>query len=109
MAASNSSRGRTRTAASWARCGRRPVPDVLDPRFAFERARVRIDDPYARAVVVIIVDKNGDVDMASRGATSDQELFQIVHHVATGLAEEIIPTLEPSPQMLADARRGRRL
>lgn len=71
------------------------MPDVLNAQFAFERLRQRIDDPYARSVVVIVVDANGQVDTASRGVQTDQELFQILHFTATAVASEIIPQLEP--------------
>ncbi len=64
-------------------------------RFAYERLLQRIDDPAARSVVVIIVDSDGRVDTAARGVTSEQEMFQIVHHVATGLADELIGELQP--------------
>lgn len=71
------------------------MPDVLKPEFAFQRLAQRIDDPYARAVVVIIVDKNGEVDTAARGVRNDSELFQILHAVTSAVADDVIPQLEP--------------
>lgn len=72
------------------------MPDMLNSQFAFARLAQRIDDPHAAKVVVIIVDADGEVETASRGCQNDHELFQVVHHVATGLAHDIIPTLEPA-------------
>jgi len=73
------------------------MPEMLNPEFAFLRLLQRIDDPHAARVVVIIADHSGEVETASRGCKNDYEFFQLVHHVASGLAQDIIPTLEPGP------------
>lgn len=87
------------------------MPDMLNAEFAFANLARRIDDPHSLKVVVIIVDTTGEVETASRGCSSDHELFQLVHHVATGLASEIIPTLEPKattggPRLFVPRRPG---
>jgi hypothetical protein len=69
---------------------------MLNAEFVFRRLRAeRIDDPYAKARVVIIVDRNSVVEAAARGCRDDYEMFQLVHHVATGLAADITKTLKP--------------
>lgn len=71
------------------------MPDQLNSDFSFRRMRDRLDDPYVKHAIVILVDQNGEVETAARGVRNDVELFKIVHHVATGLADELIPKIAP--------------
>lgn len=62
----------------------------LNEQFAFDRLRQRIDDPHAKAVVVVIVNQDETIDTATVGVDNAIGLWSIFFSMAAQLSDEVM-------------------